>query len=150
MTTLEDQAVRAVAADASTPEWARGVLTQWPSPDSDANASVLQHVFDSSYLDFLKEQIQLAPRGQAWSKILQRRFDALRHLAGTELISVRVQRGEYLFIAEVRADSFEVVHAELDGVDGPASHRGASQEISPERKRIDSPQAPGGEDEGDE
>jgi len=49
--------------------------------------------FDESYIKFLDEQIQLAPRGPEWAEMLRQRRDGLRDLCNVPLISGRIPDG---------------------------------------------------------
>lgn len=52
-----------------------------------AAPSVIEKSVTSSYLDFLREQIQLNARGVDWTRILQERLNALLPFVGKKVIT---------------------------------------------------------------
>ncbi len=81
-----------------------------------AQAATLQScerkVFDQSYLDFLQEQIDLAPRGPEWAELLSRRLAALAPFCGLPTISGRISTSDAEFFIRVDPRNCRVIHAE--------------------------------------
>ena len=73
MTTLNEIALQNLAAHPRTPGWVRELLAATGS----STAEVEPHSIDDSYLDFLREQIELGARGPEWTRVLAARLEAL-------------------------------------------------------------------------
>jgi hypothetical protein len=56
---------------------------------------VEESCFDSSYIQFLDEQIRLSPRGPEWTAILRRRRDGLHSFCGVPLVSGHIRYGRF-------------------------------------------------------
>ena len=70
------------------------------------------HTIGDSYLEFLSEQIELEPRGPAWTQILKSRLDAFERTVGEPLVRIAVVRDGVTFVGHLRASTLDVVHAE--------------------------------------
>lgn len=57
---------------------------------------------DSSYLQFLEQQIALEPRGPEWTEVLKRRSDALRPFIGKKITTVFIVENNRM--ATIRID----------------------------------------------
>jgi hypothetical protein len=68
--------------------------------------------FDESYLAFLDEQIQLSPRGPAWTERLKRRRTGLAPFCGVELVSGHVRSGTSGFTVYINPRTRQVVYCE--------------------------------------
>src|SRR4051812_17997161 len=53
---------------------------------------------DASYIEFLREQIDLAPRGPQWNQVLKTRMSALEPEVGQTLTRVAIRHGDAEFI----------------------------------------------------
>ena len=71
-----------------------------------------RRVFDQSYLDFLREQIALEPRGPEWTAILMRRLSALTPFCGAPTLSATIPTMAGDFCIRVDAQSRQVIHYE--------------------------------------
>jgi hypothetical protein len=106
---MDTPALDQLARHPKTPEWARALLTSPPSPA----VHVSVHTIDLSYLEFLKEQIELGARGPEWNEILRARLQAYRSTVGQPLVRIRVLGDGLTFIGHVRVADLQVVHTEL-------------------------------------
>lgn len=66
-----------------------------------------------SYIDFLKEQIELNPRGEDWKHVLQSRLKALSQFLGKELMFMEIQCEENQLYARIDLDSLAIIHWEI-------------------------------------
>lgn len=71
--------VEAIRADEALPSAVR--------EQAAAVESFERHILHSSYLDFLREQIALEPRGPEWTKILHTRLASLAPFCGFPLLT---------------------------------------------------------------
>jgi hypothetical protein len=65
----------------------------------------------TSYLDFLKEQIRLEPRGEEWSRLLQNRLKALEPFQNQDLHIMMLRSGTQS--CTIYMDDFRVFHWEI-------------------------------------
>ena len=72
-----------------------------------------RRVFDQSYLEFLREQIALEPRGPEWTAVLRRRLTALAPYCDTPTLwgTIPTENGQFCIRVDPR--SREVIHHEL-------------------------------------
>lgn len=70
--------------------------------------------FDSTYLEFLEEQIKLNARGDEYSAILTRRLDDLRPYVDIELLFVLLIRKPESFAIRIEPQAESIVHEEYD------------------------------------
>jgi hypothetical protein len=70
----------------------------------------------TSYLDFLRTQIKLEPRGKEWAAILKARLDALVPYEHKKLYRMSIlrmhERQVESFFVRFRPDDFRIVHSE--------------------------------------
>jgi hypothetical protein len=114
MTPHEALALNRLATHQGTPDWAREILTASATPNvsSTSSTEVEAHTIDPDYLKFLREQIDLAPRGPEWSSVLVARLGALQPFVGQPMLRIGVHRGATVFIGHLRASDLEVIHTE--------------------------------------
>ncbi len=67
---------------------------------------------DSSYLEFLREQIRLEPRGPDWSQVLSRRLRNLEPYVGHPLIDFNLITPSGRYHLKVNLETLKVVHWE--------------------------------------
>ena len=72
-----------------------------------------EHSFDSSYLEFLDDQIRREPRGPEWSKRLRLRRDALAPFVNVMLVGYTITGENFQATIEVDARGQRIVHFEL-------------------------------------
>lgn len=76
------------------------------------HASIQEKPVDAGYIDYLKEQIRLSPRGPLWANILQDRVNALTDFIGTPVVFVCITSdSEYLF-ARIDPRNNNIIHLE--------------------------------------
>jgi hypothetical protein len=76
-------------------------------------ASCERKVLDESYLDFLREQIALEPRGPEWTAVLSKRLAALSPFCGFPMLCGAIAMNDgYCFIRVDPATGL-VIHFEL-------------------------------------
>ena len=83
-------------------------------------ASLEEHTFDQSYIEFLDTQIRLSPRGPEWTGRLIRRRAALLPFCGVTLLRGRVQVGDSEFTVEIDPKTRAVIHWEESEYDQAA------------------------------
>jgi hypothetical protein len=71
-------------------------------------------VFDSSYLEFLDEQIRLNARGDHWTTVLSQRRAALAPLAGERLLRLTVRLSTGSASLRFTTDPLQWVHCEVE------------------------------------
>ena len=114
MTPHEALALNRLAAHQGTPDWAREILTASATQNvsSTSSTEIEAQTIDPDYLKFLREQIDLAPRGPEWSRVLVARLGALEPFVGHSMFRIGVHRGDANFIGHLRASDLEVIHTE--------------------------------------
>lgn len=75
---------------------------------------VEEHSFDSSYIEFLDEQIRLNARGDEWSSRLRDRRQHLAPFANQRLIRGKIPIPDGDLSIEVEPESARVIHWEED------------------------------------
>lgn len=97
-----------------TPSWVISKLSIPPGElNFDENLVIETKSVSDSYLSFLREQIDLNPRGPEWTAQLQRRLNALRPLAGKDITVISIFDQERYFIAYIDTHKTLLVHSEL-------------------------------------
>jgi hypothetical protein len=67
----------------------------------------------ASYLDFLREQIELQPRGPEWNSVLQLRLNALAPYEGTDITTISVRGADRHFTAYIDHGQKTLIHYEV-------------------------------------
>lgn len=118
--------VAAIRSISNAPDWLREQarltfeqVVRLPALDvaamgQDAAPSVEEKVLKPDYLDFLREQIRLEPRGHEWTKILSGRLLALEPFANKRVITVMLFRKPHSATLRIRPDTEELIHVEID------------------------------------
>jgi hypothetical protein len=70
------------------------------------------HTFDHTYLEFLEQQIELAPRGPEWAERLKKRRDGLSHFCDHPLIRGWIDLNRDSYSIEVDPKTGTVVYWE--------------------------------------
>ena len=104
------------------PDWARAFLAmsfeEAMSLPFDIKARITSRpvaeyaVMDSSYLEFLRQQININARGDAWSDILRKRLAALQDHAGKELLWVDIYDHWNRLRIELLGSTLEILYWE--------------------------------------
>ena len=76
--------------------------------------SLESKVTDQSYIDFLKEQIELNARGQEWTALLTRRLKALEPLVGKEIMFLSVEDNNRFIWIKIDPNNNRVILVETD------------------------------------
>lgn len=97
--------IKAIAAADSLPLVVRERAT--------AVQSLERTTFDASYLDFLREQIDLAPRGPEWAAILTDRLSALSPYCDKPTLRGMISTETGLHFVRVDPESGVVIHHEF-------------------------------------
>jgi hypothetical protein len=79
---------------------------------ADEARGIEETCFDESYIVFLEEQIELAPRGPEWTEILRRRREGLRPFCGVPLVSGHIRVGNSRISVRVDPKRLAVVYWE--------------------------------------
>jgi hypothetical protein len=66
------------------------------------------------YLDFLREQIGLNPRGPEWLALLKNRLAALEPFVGKQLMVATFHSKPHSATLRIRPDTNQVIHAEVN------------------------------------
>jgi hypothetical protein len=101
-----------VMASHDLPPWVRDAIQ---SVDG-----VEEHILDQSYLRFLEEQIDLAPRGPEWTNVLEKRREALSNYCGKPLLSGIISSAQKRCYIRTDPESKSVVYwdaYELESLD---------------------------------
>jgi hypothetical protein len=80
----------------------------------DAIPSVEVKILALDYLDFLRQQIKLEPRGPEWTKILRARLQALAPFANKKVMTVMFFRKPHSATLRMRPDTGELIQLEND------------------------------------
>lgn len=72
-----------------------------------------ERILDRSYLSFLEEQIALEPRGPEWTRVLQKRLEALKDYCGKNLLSGIISEGDKNYFITISAESKKILYWEL-------------------------------------
>lgn len=124
--TLWNVSVTAIQSTSSLPLWLQkqaklpyADIMQLPELDvagngSDALPSVEEELFKADYLEFLREQIKLEPRGPEWGAILRRRLTALEPFANKKLITAIFFRKPDSVSLKINPKNGEVIHMEIN------------------------------------
>jgi hypothetical protein len=94
------------------PTWVRDQLAAAGALPS--GCVVEDETIEADYLDFLREQIRLEPRGPAWTAVLRSRLDAFSDLVGEKLYRVEVVSDERRFVGRIHAKTRRLVHQETE------------------------------------
>jgi hypothetical protein len=97
----KDKFLSAIEADSSLPADLRDIATKV--------ANLEERKIDSSYIQFLDEQISLSPRGPKWTDILKRRREALAPYCDRVTLSGTVAD----YTVRVDPEKQTVIHWEL-------------------------------------
>jgi hypothetical protein len=120
--------VNVIASMQSCPSWlkAQACLTwetasQLPIVDAASDGQnaipiVEKKIVTQDYLDFLREQIALNPRGPEWLVTLKNRLAALEPFVSEELIVVAFHCKPHSAILRILPKNGNLVHIEVDGV----------------------------------
>ncbi|MCK6470540.1 MAG: hypothetical protein L6R28_02230 [Planctomycetes bacterium] len=105
------------------PHWLRDVLQKpfeevetlpaEPPPGTVRRPSVEFSKITASYLSFLKTQIELNARGDAWTAILQTRLVALQEVVGQKTLCFSISRGEDSAYIRIHATENRLIHWEV-------------------------------------
>ncbi len=87
-------------------------LPQVGKEQVDDARQIEEHTFDSTYIEFLDEQIRLNARGDEWSKRLRKRRLQMAPLTDQRLISGRISIPDGDLSIEVDLATSRVVHWE--------------------------------------
>lgn len=79
-----------------------------------ARPHVTEEPMEKDYLDFLREQIRLEPRGPEWTKVLTRRLDALQPYVGRKVILADLYHDPHRAALYVNPEGGQVILAEID------------------------------------
>lgn len=107
--------IETLLRDHSAPEWARPVLIRFVGEFSGENADCVleDQVIDASYLEFLREQIELEARGPEWTSLLSSRLLAFEPLLGQRLRRIEVRREGAMMLGYLLPATGVVVHIEV-------------------------------------
>ena len=75
-------------------------------------ASLEQHYFDQSYIDFLDDQIRLSPRGPLWTERLRKRREHLLPFRNAVLVRGCIAVGTDSYTIDVDRKTGAVIHWE--------------------------------------
>lgn len=81
---------------------------------SNARPSIDERLVKSDYLDFLREQIKLEPRGPEWGAILKARLAALEPFVDKSLIRAMFYRKPDLITLQINPETGLVILIECD------------------------------------
>ena len=80
---------------------------------AEAVESCERKILDESYLDFLRQQIALEPRGPDWTAVLSKRLTALTPFVGLPLLSGVIPMIDGLCVVDVDPSTGLVIRFEL-------------------------------------
>ena len=80
----------------------------------DTIPTINEKIVMPDYLDFLRDQIKLEPRGPEWTKILKKRLLALEPFVNKSIITASFHRMPYAATLKINPESGEVIHIEVD------------------------------------
>lgn len=83
------------------------------SDGDDVRPSIEEGLVKSDYLEFLREQIKLEPRGPEWGKILRERLIALQPFVNKYVIRATFQRKPASFTIRINPDTGAIIQIEL-------------------------------------
>ncbi len=116
----------AIEAVPECPQWLKaqarlecGAVSQLPVIDSvmdgqDALPTIEEKVVATDYLDFLREQIELNPRGPQWLTLLKSRLAALEPFVGKQIIVATFHSKPHSATLRILPDTNEIVHLEVN------------------------------------
>jgi hypothetical protein len=93
------------------PEWAREIISV-DTHVMPAGVTLEEESIDTSYIEFLEEQIKLAPRGEEWNQVLKERKRALEGQVGETMVRVAIRNRRDGFVARLALPTLDVIHGE--------------------------------------
>ena len=106
--------LRLLEKDSGVPEWVISTMKQARSDNQKLiNLSVEGKEVSASYLDFLREQIDLKPRGVEWAGRLKQRLNKLAPFEGEKLVFISLYKGRSDFSAYIDIKKEKIVYCEL-------------------------------------
>lgn len=76
--------------------------------------TIEQKAVAPDYLDFLREQIELNPRGAEWTALLKSRLAALEPFVGKPLVVATFHSKPYSATLRIRPDTNQMIHVEVN------------------------------------
>jgi hypothetical protein len=84
------------------------------SAGQDALPTIEITVVTADYLDFLREQVRLNPRGPEWLALIKSRLSALEPFVDKQLMVATFYCKPHVAIFRIRPDVEDVIHVEMD------------------------------------
>jgi hypothetical protein len=123
--TLWETSAAAIQLIAEAPAWLKSQarlkyeeVIRLPSVEmaidgADAIPSIEERLIKADYLDFLREQIRLEPRGPEWGRILKKRLADLSPFVGRKLIRVMLHCRPNSAVLEIDPETLAIIHVEF-------------------------------------
>jgi len=83
------------------------------TPGSAARPYATENIIKSDYLEFLREQIRLEPRGPEWAAILQARLNVLEPFVGKKVLIADFYHKPSTAALYINLETGQVFHAEI-------------------------------------
>jgi hypothetical protein len=81
---------------------------------NDVRPSIEERLVKDDYMDFLREQIKLEPRGPEWGEILKARLIALQPFLNKNVIRATFQRKPASLTIRINPDTGGIIQVELN------------------------------------